>query len=80
MSHIVAVISVRFKPQKILVPWKLMPRACAGSEGINLVSEGTICDALTQNVLQNFVSKSGSSPYLHARCQHQWGDRMECAH
>ena len=31
----------------------------------------TICDALAQNVLQNFVSKSGSSPQMHARWQHQ---------
>ena len=31
----------------------------------------TICDALTQNVVQNFVSKSGSSPQMHARWQHQ---------
>ena len=31
----------------------------------------TICDALTQNVLQNFVSKSGSSPKMHTRWQHQ---------
>ena len=31
----------------------------------------TICDALAQNVLQNFVSKSASSPQMHTRWQHQ---------
>ena len=39
--------------------------------GIISLHQETICDALAQNVLQNFVSKSGSSPQIHARWQHQ---------
>ena len=31
----------------------------------------TICDANAERKLQNFVSKSGSSPQMHARWQHQ---------
>ena len=31
----------------------------------------TICDANAEQKLQNFVSKSGSSPQMHARWQHQ---------
>ena len=31
----------------------------------------TICDANAERKLQNFVSKSGSSPKMHTRWQHQ---------
>ena len=39
-------------------------------EFISLHQE-TICDANAERKLQNFVSKSGSSPQMHARWQHQ---------
>ena len=39
--------------------------------GLFSLHQETICDALAQNVLQNFVSKSGSSHQMHARWQHQ---------
>ena len=57
---------------KFLLYWDIVNDSCARRHGplVSLHQE-TICDANAERKLQNFVSKSGSSPQMHARWQHQ---------